>query len=365
MIKEAIRDRKRIKQATLKTTLPKIKNMLVQSVLNEGNDDTGQMTRQQVRDILGVQIPQEDKQRQAMTDFLQNNPGSITDQDIAQRNNHSVDRNKVQEDGKQGWNGQTPAGIIRQQASNVAIGQDENNPMPTQQTIATRMKSEKQKNESTDTIQATPQGIQRNEQQMSNEIQNVDDQTNPSPRKGQVEQKLSNAPSQTIRTSVEDNVDQREQEINQMKDKNGDKWIGQSLESLRSTNIYQEVGLQQEAGRPSVDIIEQTYTNQADIPIQGDEPTDKMQQPTAKDLDVSEWWDRDIEDRRSHSREVQGPLSQQDRQGQKRYHKDIQVESVREKDSVEPPKGKQVITQKEMNEIVTEVNKLRRSNQNK
>ena len=151
-IKRAIRDRKLIKQASLQTTLPKIKNMLMQSVLNEGSDPRDQLSRQDVRKILGVQIPQESKDRQTISDMQQNKPSAITDQEIAKRNNHNVDRNKVEMDGKQGWQGETPAGIIRQSAEHVSVGEDENKVEPSQQEIAMRLKS---KNEVRD-IQSTP-----------------------------------------------------------------------------------------------------------------------------------------------------------------------------------------------------------------
>lgn len=325
--------------------------MLVQSVLNQQQDD-GQMTRRQVREILGVQIPAEVEQSQAMDDLLNNEKPAQTDQTIAKQNNHNVDRNKVQGEGKQAFQGQTPAGIIRQQAGNVAIGED-TNPMPQQQTQISRIQTDQ-------TIPQTPEQIQGNKQQMSNQIQNIDDKTQPTARRqSQVERKLSNSRSQVIKTSVEDNLDQRQKEIKDMRDKNDRDWIGESLQSLQSTNIYQEVGLQQEAGRPGVDIIEQTFTDSDSITIQRDERSDKIQMPSARDQDILNFLTPDEDDPSSNSRNKIPQLSQQDRQAEKGYNKDLKVESVKKEDSTKPEKGQQIITQKQKTEIVNEVNKLR------
>ena len=229
-----------------------------------------------------------------------------------------------------------------------------------------------------DILPSTPQQIQGDGDQLSNSIDNADDSLRTSSKKSQIQTSLLDNPTSQIPTSTQQNEQQKEKEIQKMatKNKSGDDWIKQSLQSLQKRNIYQNVGPNIQDGRPNLQVIDQTFTDADDIPIQNDQYTSNIQQPKAIDQGINDFLSANQDDptsevdiqRVNKASKADMARREVDRDQLLQMLEDLQTEDdmvpsqspaqspaqslEREEGAVQQPQGKNLITQVPQQRVV-------------
>lgn len=333
-IKQAILDRKLLKQVVNGKAISKVKDLLTESILRQKQSE---LTAEQVRNILGVQIPKQQHPRRGQGTINAMDPenGLISDQQIRSQNNRKTDSNRADRPIER----QDSRGIKHTVGPAVNIGRDVipdiDKPL---------IKDERRQ------IKSSPQNIHDEAQKMKNTAVGSDDSvSNTGTKRQQIKRRMSDAPSQRIPTSTQQNIKskQKEKQDMEMNQDKQEQWIKESLQMLQNTNIYEQVGIniKPDPNGPSLQVIPQTFADGDDLPIEGEEAQPVIQQPSAVRQGITDYAKALPGDPNSNmptqfinQRQAStDPHAQVDRQ--------LKVEATQSPQNVQAPKGKKVITE--------------------